>query len=220
MIKISVIITNYNRVSFIDRAIRSCLDQSLSVDVSLEIIVVDDGSTDDSLRLLEMFGDNIILIKHEENLGVAAASNSGIKKSGGDYLIRLDADDFLNKYALQFSVSLLHENDEFGFVYTDHYRVDARGFKQEKKRLITDEDLYNHGAGVLFRREVVDKIGFYDESLANCEDYDFLVRMKKEFKGLYLPLPLYRYHIHGNNISLREDREIFKRIVKNNHGID
>ena len=219
MNKISIIITNYNRVNFIDRAIRSCLDQSVSVGISLEIIIVDDCSTDDSLKLLEMFKDDITLVKHAKNLGVAAASNSGIKHSTGDYIIRLDADDFLNKYALQILSSLLDENEDYGFVYTDHFRVDERGFKQEKKKLDNDEALYNHGAGVLFRKAIVDKIGFYDESLANCEDYDFLIRMKKHFKGLYLPLPLYRYHIHGDNLSLRGDREAFKKIVRSNHGI-
>ena len=219
MRKVSIIITNYNRVDFIDRAVRSCLDQTIDSDLSLEIIIVDDGSTDDSLKLISMFGESIKLVKHDQNLGVAAASNSGIKESSGEYIIRLDADDFLNKYCIQILSHILEENKEYGFIYTDHFRVDERGFKQEKKRLDNAEALYEHGAGVMFRKEIIEKVGMYDESLANCEDYDFLIRISKTYKGYYLPLPLYRYYIHGENISLRDDREKFKKIVRRNHGI-
>jgi len=219
MNKISIIITNYNRVNFIDRAIRSCQDQSLRPDCVIEVIVVDDGSTDDSLKLLRMFEESIVLINHKSNLGVASASNSGLKKASGDFIMRLDADDFLNKYALLMLSSILMENEDFGYVYSDHYKVDERGFKIEKKKLNNMEMLYNHGAGVMFRKEVVQNVGLYDESLENCEDYDFLIRVAKNYKGYYLPLPLYRYNIHGNNLSMRQDREQFKNKVREKHGI-
>ena len=217
--KISIIITNYNRVAFIDRAIRSCLDQSLGSEFSVEIVVVDDCSTDNSLKLLDMFRDDIILVQHKKNLGVAAASNSGLKAATGDFLMRLDADDFLNNYSVFILASILSENNEYGFVYSDHFKVDERGFKKEKQRLNNLDVLYNHGAGVMYRNDVIEKIGFYDESLANCEDYDFLIRMTKNFNGFYVPLPLYRYSIHGNNLSLRDDREDYKNLVRSNHGI-
>ena len=216
---ISIVITNYNRVNFVDRAIRSCLDQSLGPVYVVEIIVVDDGSTDDSLKLLSMFKDDIVIIEHKRNLGVACASNSGLKAASGDFVMRRDADDFLNKYALLTLSSILEENEEFGFVYSDHFKVDEKGFKKEKQRLNNMEMLYNHGAGVMFRKEVVQSVGLYDESLLNCEDYDYLIRVAKNYKGYYLPLPLYRYSIHHDNLSLREDREKFKCIVRERHGL-
>ena len=219
MAKTSIIITNFNRVKFIDRAIRSCIDQSIDRGLSIEIIVVDDGSTDDSLKLLDMFQASIILVKHDENQGVAAASNSGLRAATGEFIMRLDADDFLNKNAVQTLSSVLIENPHIAFVYSDHFRVDERGFKEKKIRLDNNETLFDHGAGVIFRKTILDKIGFYDEELENCEDYDFLIRMTKEFEGFYLPLPLYRYHIHGENISLRKDREFFKKKVRKNHGL-
>tara|TARA_X000000950_G_C13913662_1_gene659972 strand:+ start:38 stop:697 length:660 start_codon:yes stop_codon:yes gene_type:complete len=216
---VSIIITNYNRDKFIDRAIRSCLDQSHSRDVNIEIIVVDDASTDSSLKLLSMFKKSIRLIKHKKNKGVAAASNSGIKKCKGDFILRLDADDFLNKYSIQTFSSILLENPQISFVYSDHFRVDDKGFKEKKTKLNSKEALYDHGAGIMFRREIFDKIGFYNETLKNCEDYDFLIRVEKKFKGYYLPIPLYRYHIHGKNISLKKDRDKFKSKVRRMHGI-
>ena len=216
---VSIIIANYNRCKFLDRAIRSCFDQSNSRDIEIEVVVVDDGSTDDSLKLLTTFEDSIKLIKHENNLGVAAASNTGIKACKGDFVMRLDSDDFLSKYSIQILAEILMSNNEYAFVYSDHFRVDEKGFKVEKKKIITDEDLFEHGAGVLFRKKVFNEIGFYNETLKNCEDYDLLIRIVKKFKGFHVPIPLYRYYIHGNNISLKEDRKKFKELVKKKYEI-
>ncbi len=219
MTLVSIIITNYNRKDYLDRAIRSCLEQSTSRDIDIEVIVVDDASTDNSLRKLEMFKNSIKLIKHKKNLGVAVASNSGIKSSKGDFIIRLDADDFMNKYSIQILTQILIENQEYGFAYSDHYRVDEKGFKEKKTTLDDDEKLFEHGAGVMFRKKIFKKIGFYDENLKNCEDYDFLLRVKKNYQGFRVPIPLYRYFIHGNNISLKKDRDKYRKIVRKAHGI-
>ena len=214
---VSIIITNYNRCEFLDRAIRSCFDQSNSRNIEIEVVVVDDGSTDESLKMLAIFEDSIKIVKHKKNLGVAAASNSGVKSCKGDFLLRLDSDDFLSKYSIQILSEILMENNEYGFVYSDHYRVDEKGFKIQKKKIMSNEDLFEHGAGVMFRKEIFKKIGFYNESLKNCEDYDFLVRVISKFKGFYVPIPLYRYHIHGDNISLKEDRKKFRELVRKTH---
>lgn len=216
---VSIVITSFNRESYIARAIRSCLDQILFAPITFEIIVVDDGSTDHSLELLNMFSEQIKIVKHEVNKGVAAASNSGIRAATGDYIIRLDADDFLNRFSIYMLVQILEENPKIGFVYTDHFRVDEKGYKQEKITLDTDEKIYDHGAGIMFRREVFEYVGPYDESLRNCEDFDFFVRVMRSYKGFHVPLPLYRYHIHGENISLAEDRMDCKKIVRKRYGL-
>ena len=91
------------------------------------------------------------------------------------------------------------------------------GFKEELIKLNNDEVLFEHGAGVMFKRRVFNKIGFYDD-LKNCEDYDFLIRVTRNLKGFYLPIPLYRYYIHGANISLKE-REKIKKKVRKRYGI-
>jgi glycosyltransferase involved in cell wall biosynthesis len=217
--KVSVIITNYNRGKLIDRAIRSCFDQVLFTGIKLEVIVVDDASTDNSIKILEMYGDSIILVKHFKNMGVSSASNSGIKKATGDFIIRLDADDFLNKMSIFIITSILTENKDIDFVYTDHFRVDNLGFKEKKVKLDTMEMLFEHGAGVMFRRKVFSELGGYDEKLKNCEDYDLLIRVVSKYKGYYLPLALYRYHINGDNLTLKDEREMYKKIVRERHGI-
>jgi len=215
----SIIITNYNRQDFIDRAIRSCLDQLLFSSYDLEILVVDDGSTDNSIEVLSRYDSNIKLFKHKKNLGVAAASNTGVKNATGDFILRLDADDFLNKLNIFSLANILEENPQYSFVYTDHFRVDEKGFKTSRVSLDCLEQLYEHGAGVMFRKKVFDDIGLYDESLKNCEDYDFLIRVTRKLKGFYLPLALYRYYIHGENISLNSEREKYKKIVRDKYEI-
>ena len=218
-VDISLVITNFNREKFLDRAIRSCLSQ-LILRKTVEIIIVDDNSTDDSAAVMREFENETRVFWNEQNLGVAASSNIGLNNAGGTYWMRVDADDFLNAYACAFMSGVLDENPDITFVYCDHYRVDARGAKIEKIRLNDEQTLYGHGAGVLFRTEALREIGGYDESLRNCEDYDLLFRLRKSgHEGFYLPVPLYRYYIHGENITLGQDREAYRRIVEAKHGV-
>tara|TARA_Y100000294_G_scaffold15190_1_gene13574 strand:+ start:377 stop:1048 length:672 start_codon:yes stop_codon:yes gene_type:complete len=218
-IDISLIITNYNRAEFIDRAIRSCLHQ-LILRRNIEVIVVDDASDDGSLEVLQEFSKDVKIIVNDTNKGVAYCSNIGLLNARGKYWMRVDSDDFLNDYACAFMSAVLDENEEIHYVYCDHFRVDTRGVKISKIRRDTEKVLFEHGAGIMFRTGVLKEVEGYDESLRNCEDYDLLYRLKKrQFKGFYIPIPLYRYYIHGRNITLTPDREKFRKIVEAKHGI-
>lgn len=216
---ITLVITCFNRDRFIDRAIRSCLTQ-LILRKDIEIIVVDDHSTDDSLKMIREFHSEVRLFVNDRNRGVAHASNIGLQHARGEYWMRVDADDFLNSYASSFMGSILDENPDVDFVYCDHYRVDEKGVKISKVRLDTQQALFDHGAGVLFRTSILREIGGYDEGLRNCEDYDLLLRLiNAGRRGYYLPVPLYRYYIHGENMTLRDDRQTFRAIVEDKHGV-
>lgn len=216
---ISLIITNYNREHYLPRAINSCLDQLIS-DIEVETVVVDDASTDESINIINSFSKKIHFVQHTLNQGVASASNSGIKASQGRYIMRVDSDDFLSTYACQVLYMILEANPEYGYVYCDHVRVNEIGKKEELVRLDTPEKLYEHGAGILFRKEVLYNINLYDETLRNAEDYDLLLRLTKEkIKGFYLPVPLYRYFIHGENLTLDNNRFESVRNVRRYHGL-
>ena len=89
---VSIIITNYNYSRYIARCVRSCLKQK---NVNVEVIVVDDKSTDNSADALSPFLDDIRIIKNKKNLGVAASANKGIKAAKGQFIIRVDADDYV-----------------------------------------------------------------------------------------------------------------------------
>ncbi len=203
---VSIIITNFNRGAYLDRSVRSCLDQVV-FRRSFEVIVVDDASTDDSADRMAMYDGDIETVFRLENGGVAAASNAGLSVAKGRYLMRVDADDFLNRFALTHLAQVLDENPQYDFVYGDHFRVDDIGHKQERVALDRPRLLFEHGAGVLFRTEALRAIGGYDESLRTCEDYDLIGRLiENGSQGFHLPLALYRYHIHGQNLTLQGDR--------------
>ena len=123
---ISLVILNYNNSHFVDRAIRSCLSQ-LILRKNIEIIVVDDSSTDRSLKVLNEFSNDIRILVNKSNKGVGYSSNRALKLAKGRYWMRVDADDFLNHHACNFMLSILDQNDKYDFVYTDHYRVDIDG---------------------------------------------------------------------------------------------
>lgn len=220
MNKFSLVIANYNRAKFLDRAIRSCTTQLL-FRTPYEILVVDDASTDGSKGIIEEFSNDVRAFYNEDNHGVAHASNIAIENATGEYWMRVDSDDFLNHYACSFMGAVLDENPEIDYVYCDHYRVDVRGVKVSKVKLDTNEMLYEHGAGVMFRTDRLREIGGYDNSLRNCEDYDLLLRLQQSgAKGYYLPVPLYRYYIHGENMTLTEERKKLKKNVRNKHGLE
>ena len=218
-VKFSLVITNYNRAEFLARSIRSCLLQ-LILHQKIEVLIVDDGSTDGSKAVLNEFNDEVDIISLETNQGVAAASNVGLKHAKGKYWMRVDADDYLSMHACAFMGAVLDNNDDIGFVFGDHIRLEDQGTDKERVSLADEETLFEHGAGVLFRTEILRSIGGYDESLLNCEDRDLLYRMKRSgVVGYHIPVPLYRYYIHGKNISRNVDRRYYKEIVESKNDV-
>jgi glycosyltransferase involved in cell wall biosynthesis len=213
-IKVSIVIANYNRADFIDRAIRSCTSQ-LIFRTGYEIIVIDDASTDNSMEVIREFESDIVLHSNKENKGVAYCSNIGLKASSGKYWMRVDSDDFINAYMVYMMSEILEHNNEYDFIYCDHVRVDVHGVKKELIKLNNRENILQHGAGIMFRKTIIDDIGGYDDTLRNAEDYDLLSRLYLAgYKGFYLPIPLYRYYIHGKNMTLSKDRQIYINRVK------
>lgn len=202
-VDVSVVITNHNNSAYIGRAIRSCLKQSLPKE-KYEVIVVDDASTDQSNDVIHTFGDRVIHIPLDRNVGVAEASNEGIRRAVGTFVVRVDSDDFISEHSLLFLSEILLNNPDIGFVYSDHIRVDKEERHLERVDLTTLDRLYRHGAGVMFRKSYLEAIGLYDKNLRNAEDYDLLRRYIKNFNGYHLRLPLYRYRIHDSNMTRDE----------------
>ena len=212
MYDISIIITNYNKGALLERAVLSALGQVL-IRKTHEVIVVDDASSDGSLDGISDLFDSIKVIKHDTNLGVAVASNTGIKASSGRYWMRVDADDFLSQMALQHMSAILDENPEISIVSADHLVISQLGTSVERVSLASDEVLVKHGAGQLFRRDLVLSHGDYDESLRNGEDFDLIARyLAGGAQRFHLPLPLYRYYKQFDGLTFQSDRD---EILKN-----
>ena len=213
MLDTTVIITNFNNEKYIGRAIRSCLKQTLPRD-NFEVLVVDDASTDESRAVIDSFGDKVRAICLDENGGVAHASNIGIINAMGRYIIRVDADDYISPLTLQFLTELMEQNPDFGFVYTDHLKVDENERVIERTNVTTLPLLLRHGAGVMFRKSYLEAIGLYNKQLKNAEDHDLIQRYIKNWDGYHLPLPLYRYRQHPTQMTAdTEERKRWEKIA-------
>ena len=198
MIKISVIVTNYNYGHYIGRCLRSLLSQSINREY-YEIIVVDDASTDSSHKIYESFNSEIKTIKIAENVGLAQASNIGIRSALGRYFVRVDADDYVHPNFLEILlVGFDLFGNEFEAISCDYLRVKQNGelidFCSQVKNPIA--------CGVAFKIDAFEFLGQYDETLKINEDSEFMQRFHKaNFRCYYINVPLYRYVQHGLSLS-------------------
>ena len=148
--KVSVIITCFNLEKYITRAITSCMNQTMPPQ-DYEIIVVDDHSQDKSWEIINTFEGLVKAIRTKSNLGVASASNEGIRKAKGEYIVRVDGDDFVNKNFLHALYEILSWNKDIGFVYCDHIIVNENS--ERFRSINTLEKLLDNGAGIMFRKK-------------------------------------------------------------------
>lgn len=204
-IDVSLIILNYNRAPFLDRAIRSCLNQRAG-NLGIELIVVDDGSTDNSLSVIQKY-EKIQLIRIPGNKGVGYASSIAFDSVTGRYFMRVDADDHISEESVGLLTGALERHDQYGFAHGDIRKIFDESGERETIALDNSETLYEHGAGVLFRSSIVREVGGYNPHLRNCEDLDLFLRLEKNgVEGLRIPQTFYRYHIHSGNTSLDSSR--------------
>jgi glycosyltransferase involved in cell wall biosynthesis len=207
---VSVIIPVYNGEKFVQRAIRSAVDQNFPRK-QFEIIVVDDGSTDNTLDIIQPFKDTIRIMRHEKNMGLAASRNTGIKAARGQYVVNLDADDYLHQDFLYIEVMFLSLNEDFDAVSCDYYIVDENE-KHLERRNATE---YPIACGIMFRMEQLIDIGLYSEDFLVREEEDLRQRFLKRYRIHHIPLPLYRYRKHDDNIT--NNQKLMKKYKKKFH---
>jgi glycosyltransferase involved in cell wall biosynthesis len=193
---LSIIVPTYNHEKYIARCIRSLINQNYQRSF-YEIIVIDDGSTDNTIKILENFKDQITLIKNKKNLGLAATLNKAIKSCRSPYLVRVDSDDYVNENFIFFLRYFLEFNNELDAVACDYYLVD------EKENIIErcNSNEKPIACGIIFRLDQLVKIGLYDKRFRLFEDRDLRKRFLKKFNIFRIPLPLYRYRRHEKNIT-------------------
>lgn len=197
---VSLIITTFNYASYVERAIRSALEQSLDND-NFEVIVVNDASTDRTKDVLANYIDEVRVINLDENIGLAGARNLGIKKAKGQFVIFLDADDYIHRDLLHVQRLHLTENNKLDAVSTDYWLVDERGSHIE---YVSAEE-QPIACGIMFRKDFLYNIGLYDESFRAREEEDLRIRWLKEYHIHNIKLPLYRYRMHGENLTKDAD---------------
>jgi glycosyltransferase involved in cell wall biosynthesis len=195
--EISVIITNYNYGKYLSRAIRSLKSQTFNQN-EFEVLVVDDCSTDNSKEIIKSFGNYIKPICNEQNLGLAASCNKAIQMAMGKYIIRLDADDFVNKDWLKVHHLFLSNNKgEMDATSSDYLEVDENENTLRRKNGLT----WPIACGVMYKLDHFLELGMYDPNLPR-EDVEFRQKFIKSGKQLYnIPVPLYRYLQHQDSLT-------------------
>ena len=210
---ISIIITSYNYDRYIERAIRSCLNQSLSRN-EYEIIVVDDASVDNTRQVLLNYKEDIRVISLEKNSGLSVARNIGIKNAKGQFVLFLDADDYIQGDMLLIQKTFLSENSRLHAVSVDYIKVNEFGdhiewVSAEKKPI---------ACGIMFRKDLLFDIGLYDETFRAREEQDLRIRFEKKYEIYNIILPLYRYRMHQKNLTKnKKEMNKYSRKLKVKH---
>ena len=205
--QISLVIPTYNRCSTLKRALNSVLQQTMRPD---EIIVVDDGSTDETANMLNREFPELTYIA-QTNKGVSAARNRGIRQAQGNWITFLDSDDSWLTEKLTTQVYALRKSPEIKICHTEEVwirnglRVNA--MNKHKK---TGGWIFKHclplcamsPSSIMIHRSVFDNVGLFDESLPACEDYDLWLRITAKYPVLFLEQPLInKYGGHSDQLS-------------------
>lgn len=218
---VTVVIPSYNCARYLPEAIDSVLAQTYR---SIEIIVVDDGSTDNTAEVVAKYGDKIIYIK-QENRGLSAARNTGILLSRGKYLVFLDSDDLLLPDMVEVMVRALEEHPECGAAYGGHLIIDEDGSRQSESELTKPsgrlfETLMADGlmqvASVMVRRDALSLSGIFDPMLRQIEDRDLWIRLAYYYDFIFVPKHVSAYRsVYGSmSRNWNERKTASKLIVK------
>lgn len=215
MKKISVIIPIYNGEKYITETIQSIISQTYPI---FEIIVINDGSTDGSLQIIENISKEFsnIIILNQKNSGPSAAMNAGIKIAKGEYYAFCDADDIWNSDKTEKQMKLF-EKRNIKFVYSG---MELFGLKKDKYLFVSKstKELFKNNfipnSSVIIHRSVVNAIGFFDEDnfFFTTKDYQYWLRAASVYDFDVLPEYLVRYRVHDNQIS-KENRDAYKKLI-------
>jgi N-acetylneuraminate synthase len=214
---VSVMVNTYNYGKTLERALQSALNQSLGKD-KYEVLVTDDGSTDSSWEILAKHRRQIDA-RWQKNQGAYAANNKNFERAKGKYVIKLDADDLFEKTILEKMLAALEKNKKAGFACCDIVHV--RNGKKKTVSLKKFHVFKTIACGIMFKKSAIKNAGkkMYNPILFFCE-YDLLLRLLKESKGIYIPGTCYYYFRHKKSLTadpkkVKKGLEQLKRI----HGI-
>jgi len=217
--KISVIMSVFNGEEYLEESIKSILNQTFK---DFEFIIVNDGSTNRTEEILEKYQSKdprIKIIVNEENIGLTKSLNKAIDISRGKYIARQDADDISLPQRLEKQVEFLETHNEIKVLGTFGYKIDKDGdilaeqtlpisLEQIKKTLIKTNPFIH--SSVMMEKEIIDRVGKYNEKFRTSQDYELWFRILRIAKGYNLPLFLVKKRYHKDMISLKKDKEELK----------
>jgi glycosyltransferase involved in cell wall biosynthesis len=237
MTKVSVVLPVFNVERYVAASIQSVLAQTY---VGFELIIVDDGSTDGSLRLCQEFIDPRIQIIQQKNRGLAGARNTGIRHATGEYIALLDSDDLFAPEKLQRHIEHLDRSPKVGISFSRSAFIDDHSqplgyYQMPKLKEITTHDILcrnpiGNGSAPVIRRQVFQEIAvqkdlygvvedfFFDDSFRQSEDIECWLRMAIQtswvFEGIPEPLTLYRVNAGGLSASIPKQLASWERVME------
>ncbi|HEY9670899.1 MAG TPA: glycosyltransferase [Waterburya sp.] len=205
---ISVVIPTYNAERTILDTVASVQQQTFS---DFEIIVIDDGSKDQTLERLNTIKDPRLKVFPYENGGVSVARNRGLAQATGEYISFLDHDDLWTPDKLELQLAALQENPEAGVAYSWTYKMIETGdsFSPAKKvffqgNVYPDLLVYNfidNGSNILIRKQALESAGGFNPTLAYCADWDFYLRLATHWPFVLVPKPQVFYRQSSGSMS-------------------
>lgn len=222
---VSVVIPTFNRACYLSDAIESVLRQTWT---NLELIVIDDGSSDETRELVSRYGEKIQYF-YQSNSGLAVARNRGLELARGEFILFLDDDDVLLETLIEKEVFWLEQNPDAAFVYSGVYFVDEQLRIFEKRIPLDDEtpdfarlfkgpNIVPTPGCALVRTAIAREYGGFAKELLGSEDYDFWLRISRKYRFDYVGEILLKYRYHQRNklsddldARLRNHLEIFRK---------
>lgn len=214
--KVSIVLPTYNGTRFLRESIASCLNQSYE---NIELIIVDDCSTEDISPITGRFNDQRMrVVRNEANLSLPGALNEGFKIASGDYLTWTSDDNYYERDAIRTMFEKLDKNPHIDFVYCNYTFIDNEGRLGESIRTGVPGELDSSnciGPCFLYRRRVYEVVGDYDRNCSLAEDYDYWLRVRKRFSMEKIDEDLYFFRLHGSSLTERyRDTDYLRRQIE------
>lgn len=220
--KVSICIPTYNRATLLHHTLESVFAQTYK---DFEVVIVDDGSTDSTGKMLKESGYPIRYY-WQENTGDAASRNRLVELARGQFIVFVDSDDLLMPDAIARMMQVVQTTSDDVIVYGPYLRIDAEGnvIGKCKRRLhsgcITKHlfnDIFVHTCGSMFPKKLLERSGGFDESLSVCSDYQLWLQMSLNYRFIALTEPTFKRRRHSGNISQRsfETRLVELQVLEN-----
>ena len=221
MAKVTTIIPAYNCERYIKEAIKSVLSQSYG---DIELIVVDDNSTDKTGEIIRSFGPRIKCIHNPTNGGPSIARNLGIKQASGEYIAFLDHDDIWMPDKIEKQIEIFNKKKDVALVYSNSYNINIMGLERGTffdtikphrgfvlERLLLDNFIPT--SSVVIRKDIVDEIGLLNEHFLISQDYDLYLRIAEKHKIDFLNLPLFKRRVYQGSASSDKRRVMLEEAI-------
>ncbi|AAM30837.1 glycosyltransferase family 2 protein [Methanosarcina mazei] len=209
---ISVVMSAYNSEKFISDSISSILDQTYE---NWELIIINDASSDNTLKIVNQFSEKdprIKVIDNENNLGLTISLNIGINNSKGEFIARLDSDDFAEPSRLEKELDHLHAYPEAGLVGSGAHLINSSGNKIGSMNVMSQPYFVNRflinlnpfiHSSIMVRKKALDNVGSYREKFRYSQDYDLILRLSDKYKLSNIALPLIRWRVSDSSVTMQ-----------------